>query len=511
LFGGGIYNEAGTTTVDDTAIMANTALTGGGILNDGGTLTVQNGSMIGQLGAGNSAGSGGGIHNWDGGVVTVDGSSVISNTATASGGGVYNGATLTVTNGSAIRGNAAAGTLREEDGGGIYNEAGATATVDGSSVISNTARWGGGISNRGTLTVTNASTVSANACSGAMCFGGGVYNRGTLTVDSSALISNVATADGGGILNAMDSTTTVTGSRILNNTASWWGGGIYNDIDGTVTVDDSTVSGNAAKEVGGGIYNFGTTTVTGSRILNNTATTNGGGVYNREDVVGATRVTGSCIVGNSDTSVFNDQPAELIATANWWGAATGPNSPGADTVDGNVDTGGYLTVPILGCTPDLRVSKANDTGGEVTAGTPFHWTLTISNTGITHGVFSAGQAILVDDLPAGPTYGVPTVADPVNVTGGVNIDCGIVENRLLCEAGGEGVTVGAAGRFTVAFSVTAGEGGALSNPAGVCRVDPEGSVTEGDENNDCPTDTVNVEVALRSIYLPLVMRNAGAP
>jgi hypothetical protein len=155
------------------------------------------------------------------------------------------------------------------------------------------------------------------------------------------------------------------------------------------------------------------------------------------------------------------------------------------------------------------VSKANDAGGEVTAGTPFHWTLTISNTGMTHGVFSAGQAILVDDLPDGPAYGVPTVAGLVNVTGGANIDCGIAANTLACEAGGEGVTVGTAGRFTVAFSVTAGEGGALSNPAGICRVDPDGNVAESDENNDCPTDTV--EVALRSIYLPLVMRNAGAP
>jgi hypothetical protein len=117
----------------------------------------------------------------------------------------------------------------------------------------------------------------------------------------------------------------------------------------------------------------------------------------------------------------------------------------------------------------------------------------------------------VDDLPVGPAYGAPTVADLVDVTGGASIDCGIDENSLTCEAGGGGVTVGTAGRFTVVFSVTASEGGTLSNPAGICRVDPEGNVSETDENNDCPTDTVNVEVASRSIYLPLVVRNAGAP
>jgi len=46
---------------------------------------------------------------------------------------------------------------------------------------------------------------------------------------------------------------------------------------------------------------------------------------------------------------LNNRPAQQIATGNWWGAATGPNTPGADTVGGNVDTSGYLTEPILGC------------------------------------------------------------------------------------------------------------------------------------------------------------------
>ena len=56
-----------------------------------------------------------------------------------------------------------------------------------------------------------------------------------------------------------------------------------------------------------------------------------------------------CIVGNSTKSFFNNQPAQQIATGNWWGAATGPNTPGADTVGGNVDVSGYLTEPIPVC------------------------------------------------------------------------------------------------------------------------------------------------------------------
>jgi hypothetical protein len=90
--------------------------------------------------------------------------------------------------------------------------------------------------------------------------------------------------------------------------------------------------------------------VAGSCILNNRAGSNCGGLYNDEDSSGATNVTGSSVVGNSATSFFNNQAKQQTATGNWWGAATGPNTPGADTVDGHVLTSGHLTEPILGCT-----------------------------------------------------------------------------------------------------------------------------------------------------------------
>jgi predicted outer membrane repeat protein len=465
--------------------------------------------------------------------VTVDDSSVISNTAAGDGGGIYNDAGALNVQNSSLIGVTGRGNRAGQDGGGICNRAG-TATLDASSVVSNTAASdGGGIHNQATLNVQNGSTVSANACSGVDCAGGGIYNADTATVDTSSVISNTAEV-GGGIFNGLNATTSVWSSRILNSTAgSYGGGGIHNF--GTTSVNASTISDNTANSDGGGIYSFGTitvdastlsantaehgggiyndggrTTVTSSRILNNTATTTAGGVWTDAGGPGNTRVTGSCIVGNSDTSFFNDEPSLQIATGNWWGASTGPNTPGADTVEGDVDTSGYLTTPILGCTPDLQVSKANDTGGEATTGTPFHWTLTITNIGITRGVFSAGQEILVDDLPVGPAYGAPTVVDLVNVIGGADIDCGIADNTLTCEAGDGDVTVEAGGGFALTFSVTANDAGTLRNPAGICRVDPDGRVIESDENNNCPADTVTVAIALRSIYLPLAMRNAGA-
>ena len=160
------------------------------------------------------------------------------------------------------------------------------------------------------------------------------------------IYDNRAGGAGGGIYISTGSPV-ISATIVVSNVASD-GGGIYNS--GTLTLDNCTVSGNTSGQSGGGIYTTGNKmTVTGSRILNNTATTNGGGVFNNRDVAGATSVTGSCIVGNSATSFFNNQPPQQIATGNWWGAATGPNTPGADTVGGNVDTSGYLTEPILGC------------------------------------------------------------------------------------------------------------------------------------------------------------------
>ena len=308
----------------------------------------------------------------------------------------------------------------------------------------------------------------------------------------------------GGILNVQNGSTI--GRTGAGNTAINYGGGIYN-LDCTTTVAGSTVSANSANS-GGGIYNAnGTTTVDGSRILLNMAASTGGGVFNAYNSAGATSVAGSCIVGNSDTSFFNNELAQQIATGNWWGAAAGPNTPSADTVSGNVDVSGFLTAPILGCTPDLQVGKANDIGGSGTAGTPFHWTLNISNTGLLSATFEAGQTILQDDLPSGPSYGAPVSGSFVDVTNSDNIQCAIAGNTLTCAATGGEVSLGPlTGSFQVSFSVTPSAPVTLVNPAGICRVDPGENVDETDEgNNNCPANVVDVSWAY--IYLPVSMKN----
>ena len=154
------------------------------------------------------------------------------------------------------------------------------------------------------------------------------------------------------------------------------------------------------------------------------------------------------------------------------------------------------------------MDKTNNTGGVSPPGIPFNWTLTVTNTGVMDSVFYAGQRILDDDLPTGPTYGAPAAGNLADVTNGANISCSIANDTLTCEATGANVTIGAAtGSFDVVLSVTPNASGVLTNPAGNCRVDPDGKVTESDEgNNNCPADSVDVTTRTVYLYLPLVER-----
>jgi hypothetical protein len=173
---------------------------------------------------------------------------------------------LTVMN-SSVRHN---GTL---EGGGIYNKGG-TMTINNSRVSQNFAGmndpfptgFGGGISNYGTVTITN-STINNNET---WVDGGGIYNGGfgTLTITGSTVSENRAdgyhdgnpwACHGGGISGML----TFTNSTLSNNVSSYYGGGIYGDG----AIANSTISGNSAI-VGGGISAFSGLEITNT-ILNN--------------------------------------------------------------------------------------------------------------------------------------------------------------------------------------------------------------------------------------------------
>jgi hypothetical protein len=123
--------------------------------------------------------------------------------------------------------------------------------------VSAFAEDGGGIFNKGNLTVENSSVSGNKGCS--ICSGGGIWNEGTLMLTSSTVSGNNS-GTGAGLHNDTFATATVTNSTVSGNI----GGGLYNP-DGTLTVTNTTVSGNAG---GFGIRNGpeGTLTVANSLI-----------------------------------------------------------------------------------------------------------------------------------------------------------------------------------------------------------------------------------------------------
>jgi hypothetical protein len=165
--------------------------------------------------------------------------------------------------------------------------------------IANGNDIGGGISNSGTLTLTNA-TISGNS---APYLGGGIYNfqRGTVTITNTTIFGNSAnssgggTSAGGGIFNDHGAVT-ITNSTISSNSANL-GGGIYGQ-NSTVTLTSTTISGNSSDREGGGIYNSSGTINAGSTIIaKNTAP-------NRPDVGFSLTSQGFNLIGGHRQRLF---------------------------------------------------------------------------------------------------------------------------------------------------------------------------------------------------------------
>jgi LPXTG-site transpeptidase (sortase) family protein len=551
ISGGGSYRvfyiDSGATVIMSGLTIADgweLSGDGGGIFNQG-TLTITDSTLSYNT---TSLGEGGGIFNE--GALTITNSTLFRNEAvSANGGGISNRGDLTITNSTFSDNKAHSG------GGGAFIWTGSV-TIENSTFSDNTTAFdGGGIFHLdGDLTISN-STISDNTADST---GGGIYNRGTLTIADSTISSNTAGSGGGGIY-IREGTVTIENSTISGNTAdNFHGGGIYNQ--GKLTIENSTLSGNQSGKHGGGLYvqYVGSKTfLYNVTISANVADTgDGGGVYrsagqfNFENSVIAGNQDGSssgnvrpdcsgtltsggynliedtsgCTIDGDTTGNLTGQAALLDALADNGGEtethALGDGSPAIDAgnPDGcQDDDGNDLTTDQRGeprpaggiCDigayekqgPDLEAVKTNDVGDAVTLGSTFQWTVTISNTSSQDVVFSGGQpieTIFQDDLPAGATYGAPTVQNVTDVTNSGHIDCQLIGTTLMCDPVGADVTLLAeTGTFDVVFDVTPSATGDLTNPDtnGVCQVDPDDHVAEINESDNACTDTVTVTAA----------------
>jgi hypothetical protein len=242
------------------------------------------------------------------------------------GGGIDNRGTLSLVNTIIISNSA------NDDGGGIYNEG--TVSLVNSTIISNSAILGGGIENYGgTVGLVNSTIISNTASS----WGGGIDNYGgTVSLVDTTIISN--TADGGGGIANYNGTVSLVDSTISSNTASNNGGGIDN-YEGTVSLVNSTISSNTANGLGGGIYNGdGPVSLVNSTISSNTANGLGGGIYNSDGTASLVNTTISNNSAPDGGGIYNELSELSLANT-----IIANSTNGGDCVNdgGSVTDGGH--------------------------------------------------------------------------------------------------------------------------------------------------------------------------
>jgi hypothetical protein len=191
---------------------------GGGVFNLAGTLTLNASAVTGNASEGGMMSAGGGIAsgtmgNGPVGILVLIHSQVTGNSTSGDAGGILNHAGTAVLNASRVSGNTAG------SGGGIASGpgnpdspvSGSSLTLNGSRVDHNAATEGGGegaaggISNGGTVVIRGSSVDHNSAPGGA---GAGIFNHGTMTITGSRVTGNTAPTDstgnagiGGGIAN----------------------------------------------------------------------------------------------------------------------------------------------------------------------------------------------------------------------------------------------------------------------------------------------------------------------
>ncbi len=107
---------------------------------------------------------------------------------------------------------------------------------------------GGGITNSGTLTVSNC-LLTGNQSD----YGGAIDNQGDLTVNTTTFYNNTASYSGGAILNDALSTLSIADSSFLFN-SSPIGGAVFNAFGSTLIASNSTIADNSADYQAGGLY-----------------------------------------------------------------------------------------------------------------------------------------------------------------------------------------------------------------------------------------------------------------
>ncbi len=274
--GGGMFNHQASPFVVDCVFQANIAdLSGGAVFNNDGS----NGTFIRCDFISNTADvDGGGEFNGSSSTPTFFSCGFVSNLARSRGGGVYNttGSNTTFLD-CFFRGNLAIGPGSNR-GGAIFNND-SNLTIRSSYFIGNEAEAGGAVSNVGTSVakVTN-SQFEFNLAN----FGGAVEDStgGSSTIVNTEFRYNTAVGDGGAVMTVNGGHTDLVNCSFYGNVAEggnvppfpFGGGGIAVEISSDATITNCTFGGNTSTgegvdDGGGAVIVLGESSVVMANVI----------------------------------------------------------------------------------------------------------------------------------------------------------------------------------------------------------------------------------------------------
>ena len=322
--GGALWNGSGTMTVSNSIVDSNTALGnvaddgGAGLFNNAGTLNLNNVTVTNNKATG-TAGSGGGVFGLAG-TISITNSTLNANSANRAGGAieVVNGV-LNITNSNLTNNDVdgGAGTPAPGNGGALHVSAVVTTTISGGNVTGNLARReGGGLWNQtgSTMTASNVKIDNNIAKGNGTTFGGGgiFVNGGNVIVTTSSITNNSSTgaAGNGGGVHVKTGSASITTTTISGNSSAANGGGIFSNA--ALNVNASTVANNTALVNGGGISNTSASVpmLKNTIVASNIAATDA----DVSSTTGAFTSNGYNLIGKATSSTFLPTNGDLVGT-----------------------------------------------------------------------------------------------------------------------------------------------------------------------------------------------------
>jgi len=253
--------------------------------------------------------------------------------------------------------------------------------------------------------------------------GGGILDRGQVTLRNMTLANNLATF-GGGLSTAGSATASLQNVTLANNAADEDGGGLSVETGGTVSLKNVTVSGNTAdRDGGGGILQLRDTLIAGNHD-------NGGEAHDCAKLGGAINSLGHNMVGNTNGCNWVTGPGDVL---NRSAQALGLGNNGGTTATVSLKKTSPAINKGASCLPTDQRGVKRKLGGRCDIGA---WELVRCLGVVVNQVGTNGPELLT---------GSPT-ADGFLAGGGNDVVQGLGGNDGLCGEAGNDRLEGGAGR-----------------------------------------------------------------